>query len=362
MKNNPYLAFRQLIFGLGVFFRRPTTRNMLRIAKFLFRRYALGEPVPFSAVYAVTYRCQCRCVHCSVADYGVAKDELDSSEALDLIDSIADWGAVKITFFGGEPLVREDLCALISHAAGRGLRTSLDTNGLFLDLAMARRLKAAGICNINVSLDSSDPAVHDALRKHRGCFAAAVGAVKNCVALGIPCLVSTYASKRALKEGDMQKLVALARELGAAGVKILFPILSGNWRKNEEERLDPEEEKLLLSLTDPAYVYIEDALQMVKSRGKGCSAMDRNLVYISPTGDVQPCPAIPVSFGNIRKKKLSEIAASMDGHPFFARYGKCSMCLMNEPGFREKLFAGRAAKLPVDIGELGELLEKNPVK
>lgn len=362
MKNDLSLAFRQFLFGLGVFFRGPTAGNVLRIARFLFRRYALSEPVPFSVVYAVTYKCQCRCVHCSVADYGVPEGELDTAEAKSLIDSISDWGAVKITFFGGEPLVREDLCGLAAYAAGKGLRTSLDTNGLFLDRAMAQRLKAAGIGNVNVSLDSADPAVHDSLRLRQGCFAAAVGAIKNCVALGIPCLVSTYASKRSLKDGDMRKVIALARELGASGVKILFPILSGNWRKSEQERLDPEEEKKLLSLTDPSYVYIEDALQMVKSRGKGCSAMERNLVYISPTGDVQPCPAIPVSFGNIRKKKLSEIAASMDGHPFFAKYGKCSMCLMNEPGFREKLFAGRAAKLPVDIEELGGLLEKSAVK
>ena len=331
MKNNPGLAFRQLLFGLGVFFRRPTARNMLRLARFVFRRYALSRPVPFSVVYAVTYKCQCRCVHCSVADYGVSGDELDTSQALGLIDDIADWGAVKITFFGGEPLVREDLCGLAAYAAARGLRTSLDTNGLFLDRGMAERLRAAGIGNVNVSLDSSDPAVHDSLRLQAGCFAAAVAAIKNCVAAGIPCLVSTYASKRALKDGEMQRVIALARELGASGVKILFPILSGNWRKSTEERLDPEEERKLLSLTDPSYVYIEDALQMVKSRGKGCSAMERNLVYVSPTGDVQPCPAIPVSFGNIRKKKLSEIAAFMNGHPFFASYGKCAMCLMNEP-------------------------------
>lgn len=358
MKNNLYMAFLQLLFGLRVFFRRPTVGNVLRVARFLFRRYALSEPVPFSVVYAVTYRCQCRCVHCSVADYGVPKDELDDAEARGLIDSVADWGAVKLTFFGGEPLVREELCGLAAYAAGKGLRVSLDTNGLFLDRAMAEKLKAAGIGNVNVSLDSSDPALHDTLRKQQGCFDAAVGAIKHCVALGIPCLVSTYASKRALKEGDTEKLIAFARKLGAAGVKILFPILSGNWRDKEEEHLGPEEEKKLLSLTDPSYVYIEDALQMVKSRGKGCSAMERNLVYISSTGDVQPCPAIPVSFGNIRKKKLAEIAASMSGHPFFAKYGKCSMCLMNEPGFRRKLFAGGAVKLPVDIEDLGSLLDK----
>lgn len=356
MKNNLSVSARQLAFGLRVFFRRLSAKNILRIAVFILRRYLLSRPVPFSVVYAVTYKCQCRCVHCSVADYGVPAGELDTSEAIGLIDDVAGWGAVKITFFGGEPLVRKDLRELVAYAAARGLRTSLDTNGLFLDREMAARLKAAGIGNVNVSLDSADPSVHDSLRMRKGCFDSAVNAVKHCVSLGIPCLVSTYASRRALGDGDMEKVIAMARSLGASGVKILFPILSGNWRKNEGERLGAEEEKRLLALMDPSYVYLEDALQMVKSRGKGCSAMERNLVYISPTGEVQPCPAIPVSFGNVRRRPLAEIAALMDGHPFFAKYGKCSMCLMNDPGFREKLFAGGATKLPVDIGELAFLL------
>ncbi len=315
-------------------------------------------PVPFSAVYAVTYKCQCRCVHCSVADYGVPAGELDTVEAMELIDSVAGWGAVKITFFGGEPLVREDLCDLVAYAVRKGLRTSVDTNGLLLDRGMASRLKAAGVGNVNVSLDSADPSVHDSLRMRKGCFAAAADAIKNCVALDIPCLVSTYASKRALGDGDMVNLIALARSFGASGVKMLFPILSGKWRKNESERLNAEEEKRLFALMDPSFVYLEDALQMVKSRGKGCSAMERNLVYISPTGDVQPCPAIPISFGNIRRRPLAEIAASMTAHPFFAKYGKCSMCLMNDPGFREKFFTGGAAKLPVDIEDLSFLPDK----
>jgi len=337
MKNSIFVSASQLFFGLRVFFRRLSIMNIRQIVVFVFRRYLLSMPVPFSVVYAVTYKCQCRCVHCSVADYGVPAGELDTA---------------------GEPLVREDLCALVVYAARKGLRASLDTNGLLLDKGMAARLRAAGIGNVNISLDSADPAVHDSLRTRKGCFDAAVGAIKSCVALDIPCLVSTYASKRALGDGDMVNLIALARSLGASGVKILFPILSGNWRKNESERLNSEEEKRLLALMDPSYVYLEDALQMVKSRGKGCSAMERNLVYISPTGDVQPCPAIPVSFGNVRRRPLAEIAASMAAHPFFAKYGKCSMCLMNDPGFREKFFAGGAAKLPVDIEDLSLLPDK----
>lgn len=359
MAEKQLIQLRQLAFGLRVFFSGLTARNLLRIARFILKRYLLGRPVPFSVVYAVTYGCQCRCVHCSVADYGRPGGEMATAEAKALIDAIAAEGAVKITFFGGEPLTRGDILELVAHAVSRGLRASVDTNGLLLDRDMASGLKAAGIGNVNVSLDSADPATHDALRVQPGCFDAAVAAVGHCVELNIPCLISTYASRRSLRDGDMKRLIALSRELGASGVKILFPILSGRWRKNEDERLGPEEEKLLLELMDPSYVYLEDALQMVKSRGKGCSAMQRNLVYISPEGEVQPCPAIPVSFGNVRRRPLGEIMAFMANHKFFSDYGKCSVCLMNDPAFRERLFSGPEVKLPVSVEDLPKLLSKN---
>lgn len=354
-------TLRQFFFGLRVFFRGLTVRNLAHISRFLFKRFVLGRPVPFSVVLALTYRCQCRCVHCSIGDYQ-AGNELSGERLASLIDDIATEGAVKITFFGGEPLVHPDVEALVRRATARGVRSSLDTNGLLLTRDLALRLKAAGIGNINVSLDSAVPATHDTLRKFEGCFKAAVQAIRVCRELGIPCLVSTYASKRSLADGDLANIIKLARELGASGVKILFPILSGQWRKKEEERLDECEEAALMALMDPGYVYLEDALQMTKKRGKGCSAGERNLVYISPQGDVQPCPAVPVSFGSLSKKSFGEVMAFMYGHEFFRHYGGVSGCLMNEVLFRARLFSSGAVKYPIDISELPEEapIEKNP--
>lgn len=344
---------RQFVFGLKIFFRNLTLKNIFHIWAFLAKRFVLRKPVPFSAVLALTYRCQCRCVHCSVGDYETS-GELGKEEILRLIDQIAAYGIVKITFFGGEPTLRTDLSELVERASAKGLRSSVDTNGLLLDEKLAGKLKSAGIGNINVSLDSAKPEIHDELRKHKGCFEAAAGAVKLCGKSGIPCLVSTCASKRALRDGDLENLIKLAKELGASGVKILFPILSGQWRNSEEERLGPEEEKKLMSLMDPDYVYLEDALQMTKKRGKGCSAGERNLIYISPQGDIQPCPAIPVSFGNLKKKSFREIMDFMSKHEFFTHYGKVGGCLMNETLFRARLFSSDKKKYPIDISTLPE--------
>jgi MoaA/NifB/PqqE/SkfB family radical SAM enzyme len=346
-------SYLQFIFGIRVFFSRLTPRNTLRIIKFIVKRNILGKPIPFSVVLALTYRCQCDCVHCSVGDYERKNNELTTQEVKSLFDFIDSWGPLKVTFFGGEPLLRVDIVELVRYAYRKGIRTSLDTNGILLDERKVCALKKSGISNINVSIDSHDGSKHDFLRKNKGCFEAAVRAIKLCVKHKVPCLVSTYASRRAIKENDIEKIILLAKNTRAKGVKILFPILSGKWREAQEQRLDDQEKAYIERLLDPSFVYIEDALEMVKSRGKGCSALSKNLIYVSPYGDIMPCPAIPLSFGNIRDGKMNEIIQKMYKHELFKKYKSCKNCLMNEDEFRRSFFYARSDKeMPLDVAEI----------
>lgn len=346
------IPLRQFIFGVRVFFKYPSLRNCAKITKFLFKRYLLRKPVPFSVVFSVTYKCQCNCIHCSINDYKNEDDELSIDEIKRAIDFIDNWGPVKIIFFGGEPLLRRDIIQLVDYVAKKGIRVSIDTNCLLLDEDMIAQLKNARISNINISIDSCRGDIHDVLRQKKGSFRSAINGLNLCVQYKIPCLISTYASKRAIVEGDLEGIIKLAKVIGVSGVKILFPILSGKWRTSEQQKLSTEEESHVRSLLNPSFVYIEDALAMVGNNGKGCSAMERNLIYISPYGDVQPCPAIPITFGNIRKESLEKIIKTMEGSAFFNKYGSCETCLMNESIFRESYFSSKSAqKLPINVKE-----------
>lgn len=346
-------SFLQFIFGIRVFFRSLSLKNYRKIINFVFKRYLLQKPIPFSVVFALTYHCQCNCIHCSVGDCIKCSDELSDQEVKSVIDFIDNWGPVKITFFGGEPLLRDHLVEFVNYTSKKGIRVSLDTNGLLLNEKLIVNLKKSGIANINISLDSSSEFLHDALRKKQGCFQSAVRGIQLCVKYKIPCLISTYASKRSIRENDLKKIIELAKKIGASGVKILFPILSGKWREADEEKLKFAEEEYVKSFLDPLFVYIEDALEMVKKNGKGCSALERNLVYISPYGDIQPCPAIPITFGNIREANIKNIVERMSKHIFFKRYKSCSTCLMNDNNFRNAYFSIKKDKiLPINVEEI----------
>ncbi len=85
---------------------------------------------------------------------------LTDDELVRLARAFARAGTTKLRITGGEPLLREDLPALLQRLAGiPGVDDlSLTTNGWRLP-ELARELAAAGLQRINVSLDALDDAI-----------------------------------------------------------------------------------------------------------------------------------------------------------------------------------------------------------
>lgn len=82
---------------------------------------------------AVTYHCDENCPDCYVARFSSSKNELNTHEALKLIDKIADWHVFQLAIGGGEPFIRPDLPQLVQHAALRGLSVHITTGKLNIE-------------------------------------------------------------------------------------------------------------------------------------------------------------------------------------------------------------------------------------
>lgn len=109
---------------------------------------------------SVTDRCNLRCTYCMPEDVKFRpKDELLTFEEIaQFVRVAATLGISKIRLTGGEPLVRRDLHRLVEKLVTvDGIRdVGLTTNGLLL-AAQAQSLFDAGLCRLNVSLDTLDP-------------------------------------------------------------------------------------------------------------------------------------------------------------------------------------------------------------
>ncbi|MET0380142.1 MAG: GTP 3',8-cyclase MoaA [Spongiibacteraceae bacterium] len=109
---------------------------------------------------SVTDRCDFRCVYCMAEDMTfLPRRDILTLEELALIGrAFVELGAQKIRLTGGEPLVRNNVLALVNElGALPGLRElTLTTNGSRLD-KFAQPLRDAGMDRINISLDSLRP-------------------------------------------------------------------------------------------------------------------------------------------------------------------------------------------------------------
>ena len=146
------------------------------------RYHRPGKPV---AVFNCTRRCNLFCKHCySSSTDQAGENELTTSEAYELIDDLAQFGAPVILFSGGEPLMRGDILQLIARATSAGLRSALSTNGTLIDQALADKLAQAGLGYAGVSLDGMER-TNDAFRGKKGAFQQALAGIGYCRQAGI---------------------------------------------------------------------------------------------------------------------------------------------------------------------------------
>lgn len=327
-------GLRQLVLFSNAPWARAIRWGYFELARPVLRRGALLHGV--SIQVALTYRCQCTCVHCSAGRFSrLPNQEMTFDETASLIRDARRLGAREICFFGGEPLLVPFVCDLVAMAHGLGFQTRLDTNGWLLDEAMLQRLKAAGLNHIDVSLDGADAEVHDRLRGMPGLFDRAVQGIRHCREAGMFCTISTYATRENLRDGQLEQVIALAQDLGVE-TRILSSIRSGRWEDREDIVLTPEDTARLKSLLDPhKHVYWETVLAGTPDSAFVCPTLQRLMIYVSAYGDVLPCSFLPMSFGNVRKEPFSDIVRRMWGSEPMQKPGH-SGCLMNDPDFRRK--------------------------
>lgn len=140
---------------------------------------------------SLTDRCNFRCPYCMPErpEFMDRADRLSRAElSRVLMLFVAELGVNRLRLTGGEPLLRRDLEGIIEDAQALrpfGLeRISLTSNAALLE-KRAASLKAAGVDDLNISLDAIDPAIFAKLSGGRGIrpVLAGIGAARDA---GIP--------------------------------------------------------------------------------------------------------------------------------------------------------------------------------
>lgn len=125
-----------------------------REARMFVRAMASGSH-PILAQIVPIRRCNLACTYCNEFDRFSAP--VPTQEMLRRIDKLGELGTSIITFSGGEPTLHPDLDLLIRRVRERGAIATIITNGYFLVPDRIKRLNAAGLDYLQISIDNVMP-------------------------------------------------------------------------------------------------------------------------------------------------------------------------------------------------------------
>jgi MoaA/NifB/PqqE/SkfB family radical SAM enzyme len=132
--------------------------NIVRMASSSVAARALGRRRPLNIMLAVTDRCTGGCVYCRIPQRKTP--EMSYDEIAALLAQAARLGCQRIGLWGGEPLCREDLGAIVREVRRHGMFVTVDTNGHLLP---ERGEQVREVDHLNIALDG-DRTAHDAAR------------------------------------------------------------------------------------------------------------------------------------------------------------------------------------------------------
>ncbi|GAB4263972.1 MAG: mycofactocin radical SAM maturase [Deferrisomatales bacterium] len=272
-----------------------------------------GLRAPVNVTWEVTLACNLRCRHCLSASGEAAPGELDTAEALDLVEQLHRARVFQVNFGGGEPFLRPDFERILEACHRRGLVTCISTNGTRIDPARVERLAESGLVAVQVSLDGATRATCDGLRGE-GTYAQAVTALALLGQSSIPTSINTV-----LTAVNAAEIPALYEMAGALGVSLRVSRFRPSGRGALHwASLRPSARQLLAFsewLAETGDVRTGDSffsLTPQERQGLGlnlCGAA-KLTCCIGPAGEMYPCAFLQMPrfrAGSVRERSFQEV-------------------------------------------------------
>jgi len=279
-----------------------------------------------------------RCLHCGTAAGKIRPDELNTEEALNLIDEMAELGTVAIILSGGEPLLRNDWRKLAARVTENNMRVGMITNGYTVTKEVVDDFERLGMRTIGISFDGSEK-THNFIRQRDDSWSQAYNAMKLMTENGkVNYEAVTQVSN--INFGELDQIRDLLIDVGCPEWRIQMTTSTGRMNENRDLVLSFDN---FPKLVDKCLEYQKDTrinfdvgenIGYYGCKGQelwsdrrylGCFAGTR-VLGIESNGDIKGCLSMPEEFveGNIRDSSLTEIWNNPDGFAYNRKFNRDS--------------------------------------
>jgi len=324
----------------------------------------VGKNTPIYAVWEITLRCDHACAHCGSRAATARPTELNLDELIETADALIRMGTREVTLIGGEAYLSPHVYPLVKHLADAGLLVSMQTGGRGLTPERCEKLVEAGMAAIGVSVDGPEE-VHDILRAVKGSHAAALQAIDNALAVGLPVTTNMQVNRLTMHTLRQHYEMLDARRIRAWRCQLTVPM--GRAADHPQWILQPFQ---ILEVLDTMAELQHEAVRRNEERGLpamhimnvhpsnnlgyfgpheellrsrpgtrssywgGCPA-GRYTIGIESDGVVKACPSLPTApyvGGNVKDRSLEDIWNNTDELAFVRNrtteelWGFCKTC------------------------------------
>jgi MoaA/NifB/PqqE/SkfB family radical SAM enzyme len=268
-----------------------------------------GLLVPPVMIVSITSRCNLTCAGCYMHGRGEKpKEDMSPEVLMSVVSQAAELGVSIIVIAGGEPFLRQQEILALAKAHPRIL-FPVFSNGLLIDDTMADQV--ASCRNIVPVISFEGFRTDTDTRRGSGVYdrLLAVCARLKDRTVFFGCSVTTTR-----KNFNHVTSEAFIRQMTGAGARVFTFVEYVPMTPGTESLVLTHEQKKTLQAVLADYNRKFSALFIGFPGDEdiygGCLAAGRGFVHVSPSGDLEPCPAAPYSDANLAQVPLEEALRS----------------------------------------------------
>ena len=271
-----------------------------------------------NVIMAITKKCALQCDHCFEWDSLNKRENLSTTELIEIVQKLQKQGVSEIQFSGGEPLLKVDRIVEILNSADKTATTFwIDTSGFKFTEENAGLLKEAGLTGVFVSLDHFDPEQHNRFRGFKDAFYWAETAVRNALEQGFVVVLNLCITREFASRENLTTYMEMAGKMGVHFVQFIEPKAVGHF-KGKDVLLLPEHLELVEEIYT-GYNFSSNYLSYpiityhgYYQRRHGCFSGGYKGFYVDTDGDVNPCPFCRKKTGNLLEDDPEETLRSLN--------------------------------------------------
>jgi len=232
--------------------------------------------------WEITKRCNLSCIHCISAKGNI--QELNTNDALEVIEKLDKLGCKELYITGGEPLIRNDIFLLLRKAKEKEMKIGLLTNGILIDKKNILLLKSY-LNEIGISIDGSCSRVNDKIRG-QGTYKKILKTISLIQKYKIP--LTLYVTLNNLNLLDFKRIITFTKSLNIRLIRVNEISLRGRAYKNKKI-LRIKKKNLRNYLLKTFHKLNSNKLKKENPIIYNKCECNSSTIFLSPNGYIYPC-------------------------------------------------------------------------